>query len=392
MASGEESVERSDPSGREPVERAERADRGERRRWIEHALRESEERYRLIVENVKDYGIFTLDPHAVITSWNPGAERIFKYTADEIIGQNGRILFTPEDVATGQSEMEFKTAAEQGRASDDRWQVRKGGERFWAAGVTTSLRDAAGNLTGFTKILRDETQRKQLEEQLRLTNEALERRVAERTAAIVTHQGQLRSLVAELGRSEIRQRRMLATELHDNLAQLLAVCKLKVSSIEARLPKDSKSRQDAAVVKDSLGEAISYTRALLTDLRPDVLDEHDLQAAVEWVAKRMARHGLKVEVADDGQPKPVDDEVLGFLFQAVRELLWNVVKHGRTTEAVVTIQRSDGIVQVSIEDAGVGFDASKQLVPSEKGGFGLFSIAERIGLLGGRMDVQSRRR
>src|SRR4029078_1393271 len=145
--------------------------------------------------------------------------------------------------------------------------------------------------------------------------------------------------------------------------------KLKVSSIEAQLPGDSKSRQDAAAVKESLGEAISYPLSLMTARRPDVLDEHDVQGAIEWVAKRMARHGLKVDVADDGQPKPVDQEVLGFLFQAVRELLWNVVKHARPTEAVVTIGRRDANVTVTIEDAGIGFDASKQLVPSEQGGF-----------------------
>jgi PAS domain S-box-containing protein len=361
-------------------------------RWMEKELRVSQERFRIVADHVEDYGIFMADASGIITSWNPGAEHIFGYTRDEAIGLDARVLFTPEDQATGEQEKELELARQQGRASDDRWQMRKGGERFWAAGVTSAMRDSAGTVIGFIKILRDETQRKQLEEQLRTTNEALEERVADRTASIVTHQGQLRSLVAELGRSEIRQRRMLATELHDNLAQILAACKLKVSSIEAQLPGNSKSRQDAAIVKESLGEAISYTRALMTDLRPDVLDEHDLQAAIEWVAKRMARHGLKVEVSDDAQPKPIDQEVLGFLFQAVRELLWNVVKHARTTEAAVTIQRRDNDVAITVEDAGIGFDVSRQLVPSEKGGFGLFSIAERIGLLGGRMDAQSLRR
>jgi PAS domain S-box-containing protein len=354
--------------------------------------RESEERFRLIVENVHDYGIFMADASGIITSWNPGAERIFGYTHDEAIGLDARVLLTPEDQATAEHEKELELARQEGRASDDRWQMRKNGERFWAAGVTSAMRGAAGNVIGFIKIVRDETQRKQSEQQLRQDKVELERRVAERTETMATHQRQLRSLVAELGRSEIRQRRMLAAELHDNLAQLLAVCKLKVSSIEAALPTDSRFRQDAAMVKDSLGEAIAYTRALLTDLRPDVLDENDVQAAIEWVAKRMARHGLKVEVADDGQSKPVDQEVLGFLFQAVRELLWNVVKHARATEAIVTIGRGDRNVSVTVEDAGVGFDATRQLVPSERGGFGLFSIAERIGLLGGRLDVQSRRR
>jgi PAS domain S-box-containing protein len=362
------------------------------RNWMEAALRESEERFRLIVDNVSDYAIITTDPRGVVTSWNPGAERIFGYAAGEIVGRNGRDLFTPEDRRTGEDERELETARRDGRASDDRWQMRKGGERFWASGVTTAVRDAAGNLSGFVKILRDDTPRKHFEERLKADNETLERRVAERTGALASHQGQLRSLVAELGRAELRQRRLLATELHDNLAQLLAVCKMRASAVEAAAPPDSQLRADAATVKDGLQEAITYTRGVMAELRPDVLDSHDLTAALEWAAERMGRHGLKVEVLDDGKPKPLHEELLGFLFQAVRELLWNVVKHARTTEAVVRIERPDGSVRITVEDRGRGFDPSKRPAPTEEGGFGLFSIAERIDLLGGKLEIHSARR
>jgi signal transduction histidine kinase len=268
--------------------------------------------------------------------------------------------------------------------------MRKAGERFWAGGVTSAMRDAAGNVIGFIKILRDETQRKQTEEQLRQNNEALEKRVAERTGQMATHQRQLRSLVAELGRAEIRERQRLATELHDNLSQLLAVCKMRASTIEASAKSDAKLKAEAAGLRDALGEAVAYTRTLMTDLRPDVLNEDDLAAAVEWVAKRMARHGLKVEVSDDGKPKPLHPEQLGFFFQAVRELLWNVVKHARTTEAIVRLERPNGEVRVTVEDNGVGFNpAKKAVISTDEGGYGLFSIAERIDLLGGKIDVQS---
>jgi signal transduction histidine kinase len=270
--------------------------------------------------------------------------------------------------------------------------MRKGGARFWASGVTTALRDPAGRLTGFIKILRDETGRKGFEEQLKAANEALERRVSERTGSIETHQRQLRSLLAELGRAEIRQRRLLATELHDNLAQLLAVCKMRASSLEAQAPKDTPLRSEAAMVKDGLQEAITYTRSVMADLRPDVLDEHDLTAALEWAAGRMARHGLKVEVVDDGKPKPLDEETLGFLFQAVRELLWNVVKHAKTTAAVVRVERGEGAVRVTVEDRGKGFDPARRPAPTQEGGYGLFTIAERIDLLGGKLEIESARR
>jgi PAS domain S-box-containing protein len=359
----------------------------------EAALRGSEQRFKLIADNVRDYAIFTLDPAGKVTSWNPGAQRIFRYTAAEIIGQNARELFTPEDRAKGKHEKELRTAATEGRASDDRWQMRKGGEKFWASGVTTAMRDAAtgGRLLGFIKICRDDTNRKAAEDQLKAANEDLERRVGVRTESMRSHQRQLRSLVAELGREEIRQRRLIATELHDNLAKLLAVCKMRVSAIEAQLGKDpAAAKQEAAAVKDSLGEAIACTRTLMTDLRPDVLDAHDLPAAVEWVAQRMSRHGLKVNVIDDAQAKPIEEDVLGFLFQAVRELLWNVVKHARTTEASVRIERLDEQVRVTVDDRGVGFNPSKRAVlPTEHGGYGLFSIAERVDLLGGQMSVDS---
>jgi signal transduction histidine kinase len=269
--------------------------------------------------------------------------------------------------------------------------MRRGGEHFWAAGVTTAMRDPDGNLTGFTKILRDETPRKEMEEQLRSANEALERRVSERTGAIQSHQRQLRSLVAELGRAELRQRRLLATELHDNLAQLLAVCKMRASSVEAAAPPNSQARTDAGAVKNGLQEAITYTRGVMADLRPDVLDAHDLAAALGWAAERMARHGLKVEVVDDGKPKPLHEEVLGFLFQAVRELLWNVVKHAKTTAAVVRLERLNGVVRVTVEDRGRGFDPSRRPAPTEEGGFGLFSIAERVDLLDGKLEIESAR-
>ena len=220
-------------------------------------------------------------------------------------------MFTPQDAAKGEQEKELATAAAEGRASYDRWQVRKEGERFWASGVTTAIRDAAGTLQGFAKVCRDLTERKLVEERMRSANEELERRVAERTAELVTYQRQLRSLVAELGRTEVRERRRLATELHDNLAQLLAACKMRVSSIHAAVRNNKRVAAEAEMVKEFLGEGIAYTRTLMSDFRPEVLDDHDLAAAVRWVARRMERHGLKVRVEDDGQPKPLDDDVLG---------------------------------------------------------------------------------
>jgi two-component system cell cycle sensor histidine kinase/response regulator CckA len=122
--------------------------------------------YRLIAEVTVDYAMFHVGLDNVIQTWNPGAERIFGYTSEEIIGRHGSILFVPEDVFRGEPEREAKYAAETGRAADSRWHLRKDGSRFWANGVMVGLRDTGGTLLGLAKIMRDDSGIKQSEELL----------------------------------------------------------------------------------------------------------------------------------------------------------------------------------------------------------------------------------
>jgi signal transduction histidine kinase len=227
---------------------------------------------------------------------------------------------------------------------------------------------------------------------LRASNEGLGQRVAERTTALTAYQERLRGLVKELVRAEMRERKRLAIELHDNLAQILVLCKMKASSIQAGAPAGSRTAADALAVKQLLGEGIDYTRTLISDLRPDVLNEYDLAAAILWVGRRMRRYGLDVQVEDDGDPKPVEEELVALVFDCVRELLFNVVKHAATGQATVSLRRSGGEVRVTVADEGVGIDPARPVgVRSERGGFGLFSISERLSLLGGRMEIASAR-
>ena len=133
------------------------------RRTAEEALRQSEERYRLLVEGVEEYAILMVDVSGVITTWNPGAARIFGRSESEAVGQPVDVLFSEEDRAAGTPEREMETAASQGTASDDSWQLRKDGSRFWASGVMTALRDSGGRLRSYAKILRDNTERREAE-------------------------------------------------------------------------------------------------------------------------------------------------------------------------------------------------------------------------------------
>jgi PAS domain S-box-containing protein len=131
------------------------------------ALRQSEERFRLFVDSIRDYALFQLDEAGRIIAWNPGAERLLGWREEEILGRDTAVVFTPEDVAIGEPTREMETARREGTANDDRWHVRKDGTRFFASGVLAAVRDDAGNLCGFAKIMRDITERLQQENQLR---------------------------------------------------------------------------------------------------------------------------------------------------------------------------------------------------------------------------------
>lgn len=138
------------------------------RKRIEAALREAEERLRLMVDSAKDYAIFALDVEGRITTWNSGAERVFGYTEAEIIGVDGAIIYTPEDRQAGIPEREIRKAVELGYAENERWHLRKDNRRFFASGMLRPIRDETGTLRGFTKIARDTTERKLAEERTEL--------------------------------------------------------------------------------------------------------------------------------------------------------------------------------------------------------------------------------
>ena len=135
-----------------------------------------------ISASVKDFAIIVLTPDGRIAHWNEGAQRLFGYTSNDILGQFGRVIFTREDREKGRAEDELRTGRVEGRADDDCYLERKDGSRFWASGVLTSVRGTEGQLEGFVKILRDQTARKALEDELRRVNTTLEERVRERTA------------------------------------------------------------------------------------------------------------------------------------------------------------------------------------------------------------------
>jgi PAS domain S-box-containing protein len=186
---------------------------------IEEARRASEEQMRLILDSATDYAIFTLDRDGIVTTWNPGAERLLGFKDVEIIGQNGRIVFTPEDRKAGQPENEISTALSKGRAEDERWHVRKDGSRLWGSGLMLPLK--AEGTPGLLKIMRDETARHRADQMNQLLIGELNHRV-KNTLGVVQAivRETLRGRVAEADICDALDSRLAAlARSHDILAQ-----------------------------------------------------------------------------------------------------------------------------------------------------------------------------
>jgi PAS domain S-box-containing protein len=178
------------------------------RRNVEESLRTSEERFRLLVESVRDYAIFMLDPSGRVATWNVGAERINGYRAEEIIGLHFSRFYPEEDVLAGKCELELEVAAREGRFEDEGWRIRNGGTRFWANVVISALRGRTGELVGFAKITRDLTERRRAEAERSRLGEDARRRIHE--LADLSEALAAALSIEDVGRTVIEQGAVLA--------------------------------------------------------------------------------------------------------------------------------------------------------------------------------------
>jgi len=236
-------------------------------------------------------------------------------------------------------------------------------------------------------------QRKRAEEALRRLNGDLERRVLDRTRDLVASNHRLQALASELTLAEQRERKRLASELHDYLAQILALGRIKMSQLRQKVvPSEAPAVQQLVGEIDTLLEkAGEYTRSLMAKLNPPVLDELGLPSALTWLAKQMPLHGLMVDVRLAQEQVTLPDDQAVLLFQSVRELLINVAKHAGTDRATVTLKVDpEQHLRIEMQDHGRGFDPVAMEAKSENGHFGLFSVRERMQAMGGSLDVKSR--
>jgi PAS domain S-box-containing protein len=371
----------------------------------EASLRESEERLRVVIESLEDYAIFTVDPEGRVTSWSGGARRLKGYTADEVLGTPVARFYTAEDRAAGMPGREMARALSEGRSEVETWHVRKDGSRFWANEIVRPLWADDGTHLGFTKISRDLTERKRLEDALHRAQEGLEARVRERTSALAranasletevrerrAAEDQIKALIRRLMSAQEEERRRIARDIHDQLGQQVTALRMNLEALRARAAADAALSQLAERTQRLAEEIDQSVDSLTWELRPAALDHLGLAAALRnLVSGWSQRFGIPAEfdavTAEGLRLKP---EVEANMYRLAQEALHNVLKHAGATEVSVLLQRSHQHAVLVIEDDGRGFDPSEVPPDPESGRLGLVSMRERATLMGGTLEIEA---
>ena len=224
---------------------------------------------------------------------------------------------------------------------------------------------------------------------LRDDNQAANAALQARTEELIRSQERLRALASDLTLTEQRERRKLAGDLHDYLAQLLVAGRMKLRQAVACVAKEPGTTL-LAELDQIFDESLRYTRTLIADLAPPSLQEFGLSHAFQWLSEHMRTHGLTVDVQVGSDRINLPDDQAILVFQSVRELLLNIVKHADTNRAIVAVATTPTELHITVTDGGQGFDHTAVAAPEPgSSGFGLFSIDERMRAMGGRFEINS---
>jgi PAS domain S-box-containing protein len=342
------------------------------RKSAERRIKELMERYRNLVEHAND-AIISTNKDGKIIVFNKKAEEIFGYTREEILNKSVALLSIPserENVIKGVEEYKGSNKVSMVAKIIEGKGLKKNGRQFSVE--TSFVAQEIGGEYIFTGITRDISERKKVEKKL------------------VDYQRRLKSLTSQMTLTEEKDRRRFAEYLHDQIGQKLFSLNLKLEEIRNSSANDNCS----GVIDNSfkiIKQLIHDTRSLTFELSPPILYQLGLGPALEWLTEQTREeYGIKVAFEDDEQEKELSDDIKVLLFQAVRELLVNVAKHAKAQNAKVSIKRDDKHLRVCVEDDGVGFTPSYgEGFRTADGGFGLFSIGERLDFLGGQFNLES---
>jgi PAS domain S-box-containing protein len=341
-----------------------------------------------IVESSSD-AILSVTPDGFVTTWNGGAERIFGYTANEMIGRSILTIIPAHlhrdrawELATVRGMHDIQTY--------DAVRLTKDGRCIDVSVTLSPLKDAVGQFVGVSKVIRDISERKRGEMLLQQAHEALEIKVHERTAELSAANHSLRILSNRLMQVQEEERSRLARDLHDEVGQLLTALKIDLQDIQHGEVMDSRFSPltDSLELVDRL---LTQVRTLALDLRPSLLDDLGLVSALRWYANRQAtRNGWTLSLSVEGMDGRVPAPIEVTCFRVAQEALTNIAKYARAKTINLALCRQNGEVTLVIQDDGVGFDVMQARRRAQDGkSIGLLGMEERVRLAGGRLLISS---
>jgi PAS domain S-box-containing protein len=343
------------------------------RKQAEAALHESEER----LARTETFSLVMATHVDLEGRWRkvpPTLCQLLFYTEEELLGHRFHEVTHPDDIEADWSQCLRLIRGEIKSFDLEKRYIRKDGGVVWVYINCSVVADAQDKPVHFLTYIRDITNRKLNEEKLR------------------EYQESLRQLAYDLNTTEERERKRFAADLHDHIGQSLVLAKLELGRLgELTNPLDENVRSSIERLDDTMDQAIHETRLLTQDLSPQVLYTFGFDAALEWLAENMQeRYDLVCHIEGGKQPSPLSGDAAVVAFQTVRELLINIVKHAGVKEAHLYVTQRENVVAIHVEDQGKGFVPEDLDLPrSHGGGFGLFSIRERLSLLGGRLAINS---
>ena len=344
------------------------------RKRDERELKESKALIDVVVENVPLMIFLKEATDLKFVIFNRAGEELLGYNRKSLLGKSDLDLFPAEQAAyfMAKDREVLDGNADMLDIPEELIMTAKKGQRLLHT-RKVCLRSADGVTKYMLGISEDITERKEAETRL------------------LAYQEQLRALTSELTLIEEKERRRIASELHDQIGQNLALCKLKVAALENN-QADSALKGELAAVSRLLECSIKDARSLIFDLSPPVLYELGFTAALEWLAERIQEQfHVPIEFESRFDEPELDNDRQVILFQVIRELLVNVGKHSRASQAKVILSFEAPFLKIQVNDNGVGFDASTIFNPREQnGGFGFFSMRERLNYLGGGLEVKSK--
>lgn len=357
-------------------------------RQVEKALRESEERLKRVLET-DAVGILFFDYSGSVINANDVFLRQTGYRREQIDCRDlhWRTMTPPEWIEASERQME--QFAQTGRIGPyEKEYFFADGSRHWMLFAGRDLGD--GTIAEYCIDIND---RKEAQRRLEGFSEELEQQVSARTAELLHTQEQLRAMANELNLAEQRERKRLAMELHDHLQQMLVLAKLKLGQGKHTAELVPGCAKIFVETDGILSDALNYTRTLVAELSPPVLLEHGLAAGLKWLGTYMHKHNLNVTVQISAENLTIPEEKAILLFQSVRELLMNCLKHASTDNAQIIMDAKDGFLHIEVRDHGKGFQLPSAVADSianlQYSKFGLLSIAERMKTLGGSLTLES---